>query len=1221
MKNFTIFKLKHSFVLFFTIISLLGYAETKEKYTENSRDILLVQKKVTLKFENKSIADVLESIQQQSGIDFIINEGLKKAISSVTIDIKNLTVEEALYTILKGSDYTFKITNNIVTFIKALQKEDDNLSQATRQINGNVIDKEKKKPIIGATIIILGTSSGDISDEKGAFSIRAKKGDIVEVSFTGMISQAIEINDNTKELIFQMVSDMISIDDVFITGYQSLSKKKSTGSITQLKMEEINAAGLNSVDKMLEGRIPGMQFMQNSGQVGAAPKIRIRGTSTILGNQEPLWVVDGIVQNDPVKVDPASLNDLDFVNLLGNAISGLNPEDIEQIDVLKDASATAIYGVRAANGVIVITTKKGKVGKPSISYSGTGTFSLRPNYNHKDIYLMNSKERVDVSRETFERQLSNTMTSQWIGYEGAALDYKAGRISYEEFQNKVNYFESINTDWFDIVCRNSFSNKHTLSVSGGTESIRYYASIGVNDEKGVIKGESNQSYTTSIKLNANYNKFKLQFGLQGNTGDRKYTPNSTVIDGGSSVMDYAYGMSRAIPAYNEDGSRYSYPKPSGPVGAYPFNIENEMDNTKDRIKNNAMTMNANVKYEILRGLTADATLSYSVGNHNQETVFNENSYYIQTLRAGGPGDPYSTCPWGGELNSTVTTSNSYTGRLQLDFNRNLDDAEKHNLGISLGGELFSTEYSSTKTVTRGYYEGRGKTFATSNAIMENPNYVEYRKWLGANRPVITDNLTNLSSAYFIATYTYENNYIVSFNSRLDASNQFGSRSNEKLLPIWAISGRWNVSQALFPESRIVNDLSLKLSYGKQGNMLDNQTTRMIIKKGELDSWFDEFTSSIKYYPNPFLKWESTNSYNTEMTFSLFNGKVGGTVGYFYKKTNDAFLEKTISDVNGVPNYVVNKGSLSNQGVELTLNFVPINQRVGANGKKGLVWRIDPQISQVVNRLVGESFGSKSKEFRNTVTFDDYLNGTVELAGRPLNTFYSYRFAGLSPVDGRPIFHGTEEERKDELMEKYRLMTNEEVFNCVMEESGTRVPVIQGGISNYFGYRQFGLSFNFTYSFGNKIRLIKLGGTTNINPIPEKNLRREFTERWRKPGDEKYTNIPGFADKISAPWWVSEAPSYAFSNSNEYDMYDKSNIRVVSGNYLKLQSLSFRYVVEEAFCKKIGIKSAYISFSGTNLFTIAHKSLKGQDVTSQSGSATTLNLSIRPNYSFTLNFTL
>lgn len=1071
------------------------------------------------------------------------------------------------------------------------------------------------EPLIGASVIITGTAKGGITDANGKFSVIVKKGDKLLVNYTGKEDKIIEV-ESEEPIIVKLSNDLIQMDEVIITGYQETDAKKSIVSATTVKMDQINAPGLNTVDKMLEGRIPGMIMMQNSGQVGAAPKIRIRGTSTILGSQEPLWVVDGIIQHDPVNIDPATLNDLDFVNLLGNAISGLNPDDIEQIDVLKDAAATAIYGVRAANGVIVITTKKGKAGKPSFTYSLTGTLNRRPYYSDREIYLMDSKDRVDVSREMFARQMDYSKAKEWYGYEKAYLDYNAGIISFDDFNKQTNRYETVNTDWFDILCKNSFSNKHTFSVSGGSETTKYYASLGINNEKGVIKKEQSQGYTASMKLNTNFNKFDMQFTMQANTSERRYTPNTD----GNSLINYAYKRSRAVPAFNEDGSPWFYDKMNG-TETYKYNILNEMNNSKDIISNNSVSFTANVKYKIMKGLNIELAGNYAISNANQETVYNEDSYYIMTLRRKGPGDAFSLCPWGGELNTNNSRNNSYMGRIQMNYNSYIDKNEKHELNISMGGEVSSSEYNSSKQVTRGYYENRGKTFAAyDGTLLSKPEYANFRDWLARNnKPGINDNVSNILSAYFTATYRYNDNYSLNFNTRIDASNKFGSRSKERILPIWSLAGRWDIGNQFFKDNKNVNMLALKLSYGLQGNMLDNQTDKMIITKGGMNNWYGDFSSNVQHFPNPDLKWETTHSYNGEIVFSLLKNKLSGTIGYFYKKTIDAFLNKTVSDINGVTNYVVNRGNVSNQGFELTLNFVPINQKADSKGRQGFVWRFDPQIGQVVNKLITKAINNQTKQLVDEVTFNDYLNGSVQLSNYPLNTFFSYRFKGLSNIDGSPMFYGTEEE----LSESYAKMSNEEVILAVMGESGTRVPVIQGGLSNYFGFRQFGLSFNFTYSLGNKMRLLQLGGSDNVRPYPGSNLRKEFINRWRKPGDEATTNIPGLvADELLiSPWWaVRPSGTNKFAGTDVYGMYDKSDLRVVSGNYLKLQSLSFRYVVKPDFCQRIGIKAAYVSVTGTNLFTIANKALKGQSVT-QSGAVPSVNLSIRPNYSLTLNITL
>jgi hypothetical protein len=399
-------------------------------------------------------------------------------------------------------------------------------------------------------------------------------------------------------------------------------------------------------------------------------------------------------------------------------------------------------------------------------------------------------------------------------------------------------------------------------------------------------------------------------------------------------------------------------------------------------------------------------------------------------------------------------------------------------------------------------------------------------------------------------------------------------------------------------------------------MINNQTPELIITKGALNTSYGEYSSTVAYYPNPNLKWEQTSSYNSTLDFAFFKNKVRGSVSFYYKKTNDAFLEKTVSSINGTSKYIVNQGTLENKGLELSLSFTPINN-IGASGKKnGFIWRFDPQLGQVINKLISRAINNRNNVLDDDVTYDDYLNGTVNLAGVPLNTFYSYRFSGLSGTDGSPTFYGAEQSNQA----LYATMDRQSVILAVMVESGTRVPTMQGGISNYFGYRNFGLGFNLTYSFGNKVRLLKIasGYGTNL-PLPYQNLRREYVNRWRVAGDEQFTNIPALrTTPIGDAWWITDQVVPNFS-SNIYEMYDNSDLRVVSGDFLKLTSVSFRYTLEKDLCTKLKLKGAYMSLSGTNLFTIANKALKGQDPV-QSGSSEGINLSLRPTYSLNLNVT-
>ena len=301
-----------------------------------------------------------------------------------------------------------------------------------------------------------------------------------------------------------------------------------------------------TLDKMLQGKIPGMAVLQQSSTVGAAPKIRIRGSSTIVGSREPLWVLDGIVLEDPVPLSPEELNSMDQVNLIGNAISGINPEDIEQIDVLKDASATALYGSKAANGVIMITTKKGKIGKPAIRYSMSLGFTHRPMTSQ--MHVMNSKDRVEVSEEMVEKglQFVDSGITGSVGYEGLLFQLYGNKISYTQFQKEVKKMKEQNTDWFKYLFRNALSHNHTLSVSGANETINYYFSVGYSSERGSSLKEDAERFNFNTNLDIKISdKMNASFGLSASNG--------TTHRPGVDLFQYAYTTSRAIVPYDEDG--------------------------------------------------------------------------------------------------------------------------------------------------------------------------------------------------------------------------------------------------------------------------------------------------------------------------------------------------------------------------------------------------------------------------------------------------------------------------------------------------------------------------------------------------------------------------------------------------------------------------------------------------------------------------------------------
>jgi tonB-linked outer membrane protein, susC/ragA family len=1172
--------------------------------------------KLDLVVQNKSLVEVMDLLKQKSGCSFIYSAVDVEKVKNLSLRAENMTLSEILDRILEGTGLIYSIEDKIVILKRAVLQQ----QVKVRTVSGVVLG-QAKDTLAGVTVMVKGTSKGVITDKHGKYTLVLPEGDDVVIRFTFVGKKMVEVKyTGQKTINVTMQDDTQEIEEVIITGYQTIDKRHLTAAVTSIKAEDIMRPGASTIDKMLEGKVPGMIFMQNSGQVGAAPRLRVRGTSTVLGTQEPLWVLDGIILQDPVNVDPNKINDLDFVNLLGNAISGLNPQDIEQIDVLKDAAATALYGSRAANGVIVITTKQGKVGPPTISYSFAGTFSTRPRYSDRAIRMMNSRERVDYSREIIEKQQQYPDKQGWVGYEAVVEDYYNGKINFTEFQRLVGYYESLNTDWFDEICRDVFSHNHTLSFSGGSPNAKYYASLGYNRENGVLQKEFGDRYTANVKVSLKHKNFDAQFGLSGSVRKEEHTPSEI------GLLNYAYNTSRAVPVYDENGELYYYPKvieSSGQSVEPWFNVLNERDNSYNKIKNNSLTLSTSLNYDFIESLGLRATFSYTISDSEDETYYGEKTAYAAALGTRGYNiekgmDGRSLLPFGGELRKDNTKNENYTLRLQLNYHKYLDELQEHFVSFNGGWEITSSKYTGQKKTYRCYLPDRGLRVSAVD-----PNlYPSYAEWLASNDEalgILKDNLTNMASGYGSAMYSYKDLYILNVNMRVDFSNKFGNRANDKVLPIWSVSARWNAKEDILENANWINSLALRGSFGYQGNMLSSQSPELVIEKGGMNSAFNEYESTVNKYPNPDLGWEKTASFNTGLDFSLFRNKLRGTVSYFYKKTKNAFLSKKVAQVNGVTSYVVNAGTVENQGLELSLFITPVNTSLSGEGK-GFRWSIDPQLGQVINKLVNDVIKrDKFDPLHDEYKYTDYLSGTAQVAGKPLNSFYSYEFTGLSPEDGSPRFARTGEEN----FEQYVDMAKSKVYTTVMKYSGCRVPYLQGSVSNTLAYNRLIFSFDLDYSFGSKVRLLKLyedPTSSTIAPRSTENARKEMTKRWKKPGDEEYTNIPGLLSheaykKTLSPWWKGE--SYAFAE-NIWEMYNYSDIRVVSGNYLKLSRISLRYSFSEDLCKKMHLSSCYVALSGSNLFTWSAKELKGQDPASQSGSSDNINLSVRPTYSVSLN---
>ena len=409
------------------------------------------QGKVSIDIKSESLSRVLMQVKDQTGARILYNENLLRDVVCRDLKLEGVDVEEALRQILAPTPFDYTVSEGVVVI-----RQRAAAPQAGITIRGKVTDK-RKQPIPGATVIIQGTTLGTTTVEDGTFVLEIPEREEITLlfSFIGMKSVAVRYT-GQESLQVVLEEEATEIDEVVVTGYQTIDRRKNTSAVTSVRAEDIMIPGVMTIDKMLEGQIPDLMVMTNSGESGVAPRIRIRGTSTLIGNREPLWVVDGVIVQDPVQISPDELNDPDYINRIGNAISGLNPQDIERIDVLKDASATALYGTKAANGVIVITTKRGHIGEPEISYRGTVSMKLRPRYNDRNIDLMSAEERLGVSRELAESHYEYANNVSWVGYEALLRQLYNRQITWNEFQSQVDYLGEVNTDWFKLLTSDAF---------------------------------------------------------------------------------------------------------------------------------------------------------------------------------------------------------------------------------------------------------------------------------------------------------------------------------------------------------------------------------------------------------------------------------------------------------------------------------------------------------------------------------------------------------------------------------------------------------------------------------------------------------------------------------------------------------------------------------------------------------------------------------------------
>lgn len=1159
------------------LLLLLTIAETA---IAQDQDPNLLHKRVSYQANDRPLLKVLKEIRTLTGVRFTYNSDIIRKQPAVTVNVKSITLQELLKQVLANTPLIFQVDMGGIMIYP--EEKPNTTGKIEKDEVGQVVEGRvvapTGDPLEGVTVQAVNSRIGTVTARDGMFRLVASEKDQLRISRLGMKTVFHPVKkDSEAFFIIQMDTVSRDIQEVVVNGYQKIDAKMATAAIFKLDAAEVIQPGVTSVDQMLQGKVPGLMVINTSGGVNARPTIRMRGTSTFVGNASPLWVIDNVVRPDPVDLSATQLNtaisDVQSGNfsLIGGAVSGLNPYDIESITFLRDAAATAIYGVRAANGVIVVTTKKGKAGPMRVTYNTDLSFQQRPSYN--GLSLMNSKERVAFSRQLVEDGTifnpSYNGMQEYISFEGLTQALYAKKLNETQYKTAVGQLETNNVDWFKVLFRNAFGMTHSINMSGGMGKTTYYGSVSYAANNGSAQQDVNKRFTADLSVHTEATKrLTLDFRIMGSFVQSQGTHPSI------SVLSYALQTNRAIPA------DAVYPKSVSGIQFLPlpspltFNMLNEIAQSENHGSNRSMIGDVTIGYKIAKGLVFRNSTNVVMDAAEQMSAIYEKSYFIAQQRGWNvdfnPTDKQlasSKIPYGGLASLSNVNQLRFDTRNDLTYNKDFFGGRDQFI-LTAGNQIASTKITGVSSTEPGYFPERGQQFFAND-------YTRYTY----SKHALTNGISNVVSMYGSAVYSLNNRYVLTGTVRTDGSNRFGQYSNAKFLPNYGLSAKWNVgNESWLQQSKGMSGLALRASFGTQGNVVSAVGPELIASYAS-SAKPDVITGvpylGIKSLPYPELRWEKTYQWNFGADMSLFDERVNLNVDYYLKKSVDLITSRPIAFEYGIDQMYVNAGTALNRGLEMVLNVVVLRRK-----NTNLSFRF-------IN-------GWNKNEVAETDTKNDYMayfNGEALIPGKPRSAFYSLSYKGLNPKNGLPLFNylDVKEGGNDP--------------STFLVYSGQQYPVLNGSFSSSFRYKNFSASADFFYAIGGHKRLNPLFNTSGTNkgvPNPFDNANRELTNRWRRPGDEKQTNIPAILDKTSPaddvvfPFIQTNTGGNSSPSMNPYTAYDLSDIRVVSSDFLRCRDFRLDYTVPMTVLGHSGIKSMRVGLFVRNLFTIASKDLHGQD---------------------------
>ena len=1051
------------------------------------------------------------------------------------------------------------------------------------RFSGRVTDTDGA-PVIGAGLICIEkNTAGTTTDLDGNFSITLPAGaKTVKFSSVGMKELVYQlIPGHTENVRIIMEWENTELDQVVVTGYAQTSVKRITGSVAVLNSEKLEAKAISSVDALMQGEVAGVSIKSLSGQPGTQAKITIRGSNNITGSSAPLWVVDGVpLQSESPALSSEQLATGGFDNIFVNGIGNINPNDIESITILKDAAAAAIYGSRAANGVIVVTTKKGEAGKMRISYNNTFSWSFKP---ERSLNLMNSSEKLswedelwnEFSAAKYAASLTdNTVIYPVVGIVGqirAGLGDFASMKGDKAAQDKyIESLRNVDTNWYNLLFRNSFSQGHHLSLSGGSGKSTYYVALGLNDEDGMLIHNDYRRYNVNAKMTLTPTDWaRIDVGMEAARQESKM-PYSTV-----DPFYYAFFSNPYERAYNADGSyaadntwfTLGYYNGRGAEQVMPkngFNIIRELDSNYSKTANTNGTFRAQTDFRIIEPLHFVGLVSYSYSNNSTDKVIDKYSYSAFRDRLGS--DDRSQTNLYGNISQNRTNRNSYVARGHFSFNKTF--AETHTVNLLAGAELRG---SGSNTIFTKRYNYDPKTGTTSLPQISGPQ----DEWMSEVEKLNGEyfSKTRFASFYASADYYLGKSIVLNASFRTDGSSNFGS--NKQFNPTWSAGAAWHIGEEAWMKKALpaLSHATLRAAYGFTGDVNTSTSHLLVIQYLQQQyRYFGDETfnlGTIPSAPNPDLGWEKTQDAKAGLDFGLWKDRLTLNTEYYYRLSTDVVTSSPVQSTTGFTHVYFNAADIMNSGIELTLNGKIIQTKD---------WGLSAAVNFAYNYNKVLKYNPVSKS--GITSKDRYVEGY------PTGAIFSGKYAGIASDTGLYQF----ELRPDATISTATDLNKPDNYRYFL---GTTIAPYTGGFNLSASWRQLRLSISGVYSFGCKtyenFRYPASYSNASHSGVSTETVQSQFSDLYgnhlnvEKDRTNRWTATHTTGVKYPRIYDYFDG-KYNFASYNPMDSSIIDAVYLKNNSYLRIKSIILTYSLPGAAVKKMRMRGLSFNVSLNNFFT-------------------------------------